>query len=105
VCRTPWCDAIVRHADHLTRVADGGATSAANGNGRCEACNYAKDSPGWAAAAPGTGGAGHVAETVTPTGHRYATRPPPLPGTRAAGAVAGREPDDARAGPHPAAVA
>jgi hypothetical protein len=28
VCRTPWCDAPVSHADHAERAADGGATSA-----------------------------------------------------------------------------
>jgi Domain of unknown function (DUF222)/HNH endonuclease len=85
VCRTPWCDAIIRHADHVVPVAEGGRTSAENGNGLCEQCNYAKDSPGWSAqprvghaAAPDSG---HQVETVTPTGHRYVSRPPPLPGT------------------------
>jgi len=89
VCRTPWCDAMVRHADHVVPVAAGGRTSAENGNGLCEQCNYAKDSPGWSAqpqvghaAAPDSG---HRVETVTPTGHRYVSRPPPLPGTAARG--------------------
>jgi hypothetical protein len=48
-CRTPWCDAPVRHVDHVVRAADGGATSADNGQGLCETCNYAKEAPGWRA--------------------------------------------------------
>ena len=31
VCRTPWCDAPIRHADHVRRAADGGPTAAHNG--------------------------------------------------------------------------
>ena len=84
-CRTPWCDAPVRHADHARRRADGGETSAGNGQGLCEQCNYVKEAPGWAAAEHATSGAGHhVVQTTTPTGHRYRSRPPPLPGARLA---------------------
>ena len=79
VCRTPWCGAPVRHADHVKAWADGGATSEANGQGLCEACNYAKQAPGWQAR-PGPAGAGDLVETTTPTGHTYPSRPPPLPG-------------------------
>jgi hypothetical protein len=90
VCRTPWCDALVRHADHVVPVAEGGRTSAENGNGLCEQCNYAKDSPGWSAQPqvghPAAPDGAHRIETVTPTGHRYVSRPPPLPGTAACGA-------------------
>jgi hypothetical protein len=32
-CRTPWCGAPIRHTDHVIPVADGGKTSAANGQG------------------------------------------------------------------------
>ena len=80
-CRTSWCGAPVRHADHVTAWADGGATSEANGQGLCEACNYAKQAPGWHAR-PGPDGAGDLVETTTPTGHTYTSRPPPLPGPR-----------------------
>jgi hypothetical protein len=45
-CRTPWCDAPVRHGDHVVPRAKGGPTSAANGEGLCEACNYTKEVPG-----------------------------------------------------------
>ena len=81
VCRTSWCGAPVRHADHVTAWADGGPTSEANGQGLCEACNYAKQAPGWHAR-PGPDGAGDLVETTTPTGHTYPSRPPPLPGPR-----------------------
>ena len=81
VCRTPWCDALVRHGDHVVRVAQGGTTSEANGQGLCEQCNYVKELPGWSAGpAPGSSLGRHVVETLTPTGHRYSSRPPPLPG-------------------------
>lgn len=84
VCRTSWCSAPVRHADHVVRAAAGGPTSAANGQGLCEACNYAREAPGWRAL-PGPDpelGAGQEVEVTTPTGHRYRSRPPPLPGGR-----------------------
>jgi hypothetical protein len=79
LCRTAWCGAPVRHADHVTAWADGGTTSEANGQGLCEACNYAKQAPGWHAR-PGPVGAGDLDETTTPTGHTHSSRPPPLPG-------------------------
>jgi hypothetical protein len=81
-CRTPWCDARLRHVDHAERAADGGRTSAINGQRLCEARNYAKDAPGWRARAVWDDGDGHLVETVTPTGHAYlshAPRPPSGP--------------------------
>ena len=42
-CRTLYCDAPARDADHATAHADGGATSAANGQCLCEGCNIAKE--------------------------------------------------------------
>lgn len=73
-CRTPWCDAPVRHIDHAVDHALGGDTSGANGQGLCEACNHAKQAGGWRAwAAPD----GSITTTL-PTGWSYTTRPPPL---------------------------
>ncbi|WP_113902660.1 MULTISPECIES: HNH endonuclease [Brevibacterium] len=73
VCRTPWCDAPVRHVDHALSVASGGATSWENASALCAACNYAKERPGWRHE-PGPEGL-----TVrTPTGHRYTVRNSPL---------------------------
>lgn len=81
ICRTPWCDAPIRHADHVVRAADGGEASAANGQGLCEACNHAKEALGWLAWAPPRQRAGPVTRR-TPTGHRYTSRPPDPPGQR-----------------------
>ncbi len=72
-CRTPWCDAPIRHIDHPVRAADGGQTSADNSAGLCEACNYTKEAPGWTT----TRLPNRVLEISTPTGHRFPSRPPP----------------------------
>jgi hypothetical protein len=74
VCRTPWCDAPIRHIDHVRRHADEGATNTENAQGLCESCNYAKDAPGWRAR-PGPDGS---VETRTPAGRAVFTRPPPV---------------------------
>lgn len=73
-CRTPWCDAPIRHLDHARPDHHGGPTSAINGQGLCEACNYAKEAPGWQAR-PGPDDA---IETMLPTGHSYRTRAPAI---------------------------
>ena len=91
-CASSWCcatrpaaprGATPRSATATTScpTPQGGATSAANGQGLCEACNYTKEAPGWAArpthdSRPGR----HQVEIITPTGHRYRSRPPPQPG-------------------------
>ncbi|CUR60316.1 conserved exported hypothetical protein [metagenome] len=74
-CRTPWCDAPIRHHDHVRAYADGGSTASPNGQGLCEACNYIKEEPGWRAR-PGPDG---VITTTTPTGARYESPEPRLP--------------------------
>ncbi|MDJ0429088.1 HNH endonuclease, partial [Rhodococcus fascians] len=38
-CRTPWCDAPIRHHDHIRSRRKLGKTTARNGSGLCEACN------------------------------------------------------------------
>ena len=80
VCRTPWCHARIRHTDHAQDHVQGGPTSAENGQGYCQACNHAKQAPGWTAVAltEPDDADGHQIETTMPTGHRYRTRPPPL---------------------------
>ena len=79
-CRNRWCGAPIRNVDHARAHADGGPTSAENGQGLCEACNLAKGGWGWSAR-PRPGPI-HTIETVTPTGHSYlsraTTRSPPL---------------------------
>jgi len=82
VCRTPWCGAPIRHTDHATSHVEGGPTSLSNGQGLCEACNYAKQALGWSTT-PGPGGSGESVIITTPTGHSYTTRPLDLPGAHA----------------------
>ena len=80
-CRTPYCDAPVRHRDHATPHRRGGATSAVNGLGLCEACNYAKESTGWTVTTEVDETGAHTAEFTTPTGTHYHSVAPPMPGT------------------------
>jgi len=77
-CRTPWCDAPVRHVDHVRAHADGGPTSAGNAQGLCEACNHAKAAPGWAAITTSDMPA-HTVTLRTPTGATYDSTAPPAP--------------------------
>ena len=81
-CRTPWCDAPVRHIDHVVDHASGGPTSAENGQGLCVRCNHAKQAAGWRARAEGGGTSDdwvrHTVVITTPTGHRYSSTAPPL---------------------------
>src|SRR6476661_5669362 len=72
ICRTPFCGAPIRHADHALAVVKGGVTDLRNGNGRCEACNLVKDLAGWSTDIQGDG----TIVTTTPTGHRHTSRPP-----------------------------
>lgn len=73
VCRSPWCDAQIKHADHATAFAAGGDTDWDNASDLCAACNFAKELNGWK----------HVSSpekliVKTPTGHRYETRTKPI---------------------------
>ncbi len=79
-CRTPWCDATIRHHDHVVGVAAGGATSLTNGQGLCEACNYGKECLGWRAR-PSPGDR-HTLEIRRPGGRSYGSTAPPQPGHR-----------------------
>jgi hypothetical protein len=80
-CRTPYCDAPIRHTDHATAHAAGGETSELNGLGECEACNYAKEAPGWRVATSRDRRGAHTSEITTPTGARHRSKAPPLPGS------------------------
>lgn len=73
VCRTPWCEATIRHVDHATPSAAGGATSWDNGSGLCAACNLLKELPGWRHRATAT-----RLSVTTPTGHRYTVNTRPI---------------------------
>ena len=76
-CRTPGCDAPIRHRDHVVPVARGGPTSASNGQGLCEGCNQAKEAEDfrtWVVDAEL-----HDLVLETPSGHRYRCVIPKLP--------------------------
>jgi Domain of unknown function (DUF222) len=66
-CREPYCDAPIRHLDHIQRSADDGKTEFDNGRGICEAHNYVREMPGWGAKRKVDG----TIVTTTPTGHEY----------------------------------
>jgi hypothetical protein len=78
--RMPWCDAPIRHADHVVPHRGDGPTADYNGQGLCEACNYTKEAPGWGLRAE-DGGAARLVAITTPTGTRYQSRAPDPPGT------------------------
>jgi len=88
-CRNAWCDAPVRHIDHVEPVEEGGPTSADNLQGLCEACNHAKQAPGWRQVVHTEADGTHVVETVTPAGRRYRSRPPDPGGRPPSGRLAG----------------
>lgn len=72
VCRTAWCDAPIRHIDHVQPHDADGPTAGHNGQGLCEACNHAKQAPRWRARPEPDGSV----TTTLPTGHTQSTRPP-----------------------------
>ena len=78
-CRTPWCDAPIRHTDHPEPVAADGTTSGDNGQGLCEACNYAKEADGWHVTS-GVQEGRHLVAVTTPTRHRFTSAAPDPPG-------------------------
>ena len=84
-CRTPYCDAPIRHLDHIIPWHTGGPTTHTNGQGLCETCNHTKETPGWTVRPrPGLNASisqRHTVEIQTPTGHTYHSTAPPLPGS------------------------
>ena len=72
-CRDPFCDAPIRHIDHVQRYTEGGLTIYPNGRGECERGNYAREMPGWTveAVCSGLDGNQHAITIATPTGHTY----------------------------------
>jgi hypothetical protein len=80
-CREPFCDAPIRHLDHVQRHTDGGATTLANGRGLCARHNLTREHPGWHATVihDGHDTQPHTVLTTTPTGHTYQGRAPDPP--------------------------
>ena len=77
-CRTSWCDAPIRHLDHVVPHHQGGTTTITNGQGLCAACNLSKQDTPWRSRTSHHG----TVTTTPPTGHTYPSRPPPLPTSR-----------------------
>jgi hypothetical protein len=80
-CRDPFCDAPIRHLDHIARHADGGLTTFTNGRGECERGNQVREMPGWHIKVIDCGfhGGPHKIIITTPTGHHYLSRAPDPP--------------------------
>lgn len=82
-CRESYCDAPIRHVDHVRRWADGGRTEFDNGRGLCAFHNHVREVRGWRAEV-----ADGIVTTTTPTGTGYvsvigpATSRIPLPENR-----------------------
>jgi hypothetical protein len=77
-CRDPFCEAPIRHIDHIQRYTDNGLTIYPNGRGECERGNYTREMPGWKveAVTSGLDGQHHTIKITTPTGHSYLSRAP-----------------------------
>jgi hypothetical protein len=72
-CRDAYCDAPIRHLDHVHRRVDGGPTTMANGRGLCERGNYVHEMPGWQATVIEDGRHGHPHTVVITTPPAAAT--------------------------------
>jgi len=77
-CRDPYCEAPIRHIDHIQRYTDGGLTIYPNGRGECERGNYVREMSGWKVEiiSSGLDGQSHTIKITTPTGHVYYSRAP-----------------------------
>ncbi|WP_240157450.1 HNH endonuclease [Pseudonocardia broussonetiae] len=65
-CREPYCDAPIRHIDHIHRWSELGRTEFDNGRGLCAFHNHVRETAGWRAEV--TSG---TVRTTTPTGAHY----------------------------------
>lgn len=77
-CRTPYCDAPIRHIDHVEPVARGGMTTAKNAEGTCAHCNYIKEFPGWIVEV--VQDERHAVRWKDPSGNSCRSTAPPQPG-------------------------
>jgi hypothetical protein len=65
-CAEPYCDAPIRHLDHIKRWSEGGTTTFDNGRGLCEFHNHVRELKNWDVQR-----VGDTITTTTPTGARY----------------------------------
>jgi Domain of unknown function (DUF222) len=80
-CRDPFCDAEIRHVDHIVQHRHSGPTSYVNGRGECVRGNLVRETPGWKVEVvhDGLRTEPHTVRTTTPTGHTYVSRAGPAP--------------------------
>jgi Domain of unknown function (DUF222) len=80
-CRDPFCDAPIRHVDHITRHSDGGPTTFNNGRGVCARGNLIREMPGWRVKPTDSRNQDEAHKIIisTPTGHHYLSRAPDPP--------------------------
>lgn len=80
-CRDPYCDAPIRHLDHIRPARSGGPTSYSNGRGVCIRGNHVREMPGWQVevVSDGLGARPHTVRTTTPAGHNYLSNAGPAP--------------------------
>lgn len=80
-CRDPYCDAPIRHVDHIQTHRSGGPTTYPNGRGVCARGNYVRETPGWHVdlVDDGLSDRPHTVRTTTPTGHTYISTAGPAP--------------------------
>lgn len=77
VCRFPFCDAPIRHDDHIVAAVLGGPTTVENGQGLCARHNQTKSRAGWRSWVDDAVQVPDIL-TSTPTGHRYRSPVPPV---------------------------
>lgn len=77
-CRVPYCDAPIRHIDHVHRFAEGGRTRLDNGVGLCTRHNLNREQPGWSVSTGGKSQPDGRLVLRTPAGRSYHSDPPDL---------------------------
>jgi hypothetical protein len=77
--RRPYSDSPIYDVDHIKPHAEGGPTSAANGQGLSVGDHHLRDLPRWKIE-PIDGDAGNGVRWTTPHGQTYESRPPPILG-------------------------
>ena len=77
-CRGAFCNAAVRHHDHIQPVAAGGPTSLDNGEGLCAHCNTKETSTAAVERVAGQDAAGHQVRWTGHSGRSRITTPTPL---------------------------
>lgn len=103
-CRGPFCDAEIRHSDHIRPHAAGGRTSLDNGQGTCAYCNDKEQQARTVTRDAGTDG--HQVTWTSHTGTTRTTRPAALtragPGQREVGTRLREKPRDEQTTPRQA---